>query len=222
MERVELPGSPLYDELRAAEARYWETYADALYDLDTSRLSEVAAGEQLDAHGRRGGSSLERRAMHLEMRVSHSQLHVQCLREPRLSLERSVYYESSTVLNAETKTAHSSGHQLRRIHSERSICVCARAAVGSGWKVIVLVTGSRTRSHGELSGDVTGVGCTAEIGYRNTIELLARRGALALVSCTLGLRTRFVRLSEPQRASGAGLEARSESRQARPSTLGGT
>ena len=48
MERVQLPGSPLDDELpRAAEERYWETYADALYDLNTSRLSEVAAGEEL-------------------------------------------------------------------------------------------------------------------------------------------------------------------------------
>ena len=48
MERVELPGSPLYEELRAAERRYWETYADSLYDLNSSRLSEVAAGEQLE------------------------------------------------------------------------------------------------------------------------------------------------------------------------------
>jgi hypothetical protein len=70
VEQVELPGSPLYDELRAAERRYWETYADALYDLDSSRLSEVAAGEELQ---RMIGKVEELRARNriLDSRLSH-------------------------------------------------------------------------------------------------------------------------------------------------------
>jgi hypothetical protein len=40
--------SSLAKEIRAAEELYWEVYGDALYTLDTSHLSEVAAGEELN------------------------------------------------------------------------------------------------------------------------------------------------------------------------------
>ena len=63
VERVELPGSPLYEELRAAERRYWETYADSLYDLDFVPPLGGRSGRTTGVHGRCGGSSLRLRAM---------------------------------------------------------------------------------------------------------------------------------------------------------------
>jgi hypothetical protein len=49
VERVEPVDSPAYKEITDAARHYWEVYGDALYTLDTSHLSEVATGEELDA-----------------------------------------------------------------------------------------------------------------------------------------------------------------------------
>lgn len=41
-------GSPSPKEVEQAYLKYWEVYSEAMYTLDTSRLSEVAAGERLE------------------------------------------------------------------------------------------------------------------------------------------------------------------------------
>lgn len=48
VERVEPATSPLAREIQAAQNRYWDAYGYALYYLDTSRLSEVATGRELE------------------------------------------------------------------------------------------------------------------------------------------------------------------------------
>lgn len=48
IQNVQPPSSPLAQEIRAAQSRFWQIYGAALYELDESRLPEVAAGEALD------------------------------------------------------------------------------------------------------------------------------------------------------------------------------
>lgn len=42
------PSSPLAQEIRVAQSRFWQIYGAALYELDESRLPEVASGEALE------------------------------------------------------------------------------------------------------------------------------------------------------------------------------
>lgn len=71
VEQVEPSNSPLARELQAAETQYWRVYADALYTLNTSRLSEVAAGEELQRMIERV-EELRGRERVLQLRIDHS------------------------------------------------------------------------------------------------------------------------------------------------------
>ncbi|HEX2516117.1 MAG TPA: hypothetical protein VH257_15525, partial [Chloroflexota bacterium] len=130
VERVELPGSPLYDELRAAERRYWETYADALYDLDSSRLSEVAAGEQLE-YMVSVVEALKAQSNALDMRVGLSS-YIFNVRESEALIRADQTLRIKT-LNAETKQPIS---QTENPTPQREQYVYVLSRVGSGWKVV--------------------------------------------------------------------------------------
>lgn len=70
VERVEPPNSPLARELQAAERQYWQVYADALYTLNTSQLSQIAAGEELQRMIERI-DELRARERVLQLRIDH-------------------------------------------------------------------------------------------------------------------------------------------------------
>ena len=60
--------SPLSQEIHDALKRYWDVYGAALYDLDTSRLHEVAAGEELQrATGQVETIKAEGEAMYVDL-----------------------------------------------------------------------------------------------------------------------------------------------------------
>ena len=62
---------PVEEEVSEAYLRYWEVYADAVFNLDESRLPEVMTGPQLD-RTRREIDSLRQRGRAAKIVVEHN------------------------------------------------------------------------------------------------------------------------------------------------------